>query len=133
MQHRIVNALICDIVRTENTGKQILVGVYSSDIMFTVLPAQFPCNFYFELIPSSPNININFEMRIEIPGEEKPLEVTGSLPVKDETSALIVLNAPQIMIPKTGRLNVSLRFDEGPWVLAITKKVMIRQSPLPAQ
>ncbi|ULR43162.1 hypothetical protein [Rhizobium sp. K102] len=44
---KIHNFSVCDLVRREDNGKFLLVGVYSNEIIFSSLPAKFPFTLWF--------------------------------------------------------------------------------------
>jgi hypothetical protein len=41
--------IVCDDVRREVTGKDILIGVYSGDIILSIFPMWFPASLWIEI------------------------------------------------------------------------------------
>ncbi len=46
---KFANAIICDEVRTENTGKQIMIGVYPENIMVSEFPVSLLLGMWSQL------------------------------------------------------------------------------------
>lgn len=44
--------IVCDDVRREQTGKDILIGVYSGSIVITTFPFQLPLALWIEFLPN---------------------------------------------------------------------------------
>lgn len=63
------NVIVCDDARKEVTGKDILVGVYSSGINLSALPANVNLSFWMEVVPKTAG-KLVIELRIELPGKE---------------------------------------------------------------
>lgn len=110
-------ALFCDDIRHESNGKQILIGVYTGDI----LPTQFPALF-------SVSIWIAFERVNDIPGE-LPIEFRvintqgsslgyGSARLyltEDPHDGAITLPGLPLQLTQPDTLTFQLKQADGPW------------------
>jgi hypothetical protein len=108
--------LFCDEVRTEQTGKDIAIGIYNGEIS----------------VPQTPFILPSFAVRIELYTDGKPIsqlsfrmiDPHGSVLVEQDAPVnfidwhkpgAITLNMPNAIFPSPGRYVVQLGIDGG-WV-----------------
>lgn len=120
--------LICDDVRRDTNNKDIIIGVYSADIVISSVPAWLTLSFYLEYLPTETG--------------EQECEIRFGLSGAGLVGANIKLNAPElspISMPMTGiqmlveketELAIEASFDnKQTWHELKRKK--IRVGPLP--
>jgi hypothetical protein len=120
----IKSAIVCDLVRTEDTGKQILIGVYVGDISVSHIPSKINLTFWVDIaaIPNAEEIEL--EVRFDVPGADKPSLTSMFLALESEQNNLLILEATfDVLIP--GPLVVSLRRQGGRWIKALTKNIVL--------
>ena len=133
MSLKIKNAVLCDLVRTEESGNQILIGVYSGDILFSTLPAKFSPTFWVQLVLPAEINEVVLEMKIDAPGLKKPRtnELTIHAEHKEKLVSLVI-TIPPMDIPSQGHLILSLRQKTGQWRKALSKEIVLDASTPPA-
>src|SRR5687768_12771814 len=120
MHPRIRNAIFCDFVRHEDTGKNILIGVYTGDVVLESVPALIPCTFWLDVVTPIQNTDLSFDLRIEWPGPPGKIETNGSSKVGAHKSLALTIPT-QLAIDKEGQIRFSIRFAGGRWTEAIVK------------
>lgn len=120
---KVLSAVVCDDVREESNGKQILIGVYSGAITVHMIPSlpltlrcwvnlriQGPCKLklYFRATDHDDKEIFNAELET---GTEDPVGL-GSIPLGP---IIYTLREPD------GSLKVDYREEEGDWINVITK------------
>ena len=82
------NALVCDDIRTEDTSKRILIGLYSENILVRDFPANLLLAFYVQFYADR-NGNMTIELRIL---QNRKLLVGGAseIVIKDHTKIVTV-------------------------------------------
>lgn len=123
MHINVLSAIMCDLVRIENSGKHILIGVYTGDILFPKFPTRFNPTLWIEIKTGIQRSNLDFEIKIEAPGLPKPIKTEGTLEIEDQENALIWLTFPGVPINIPGSLNVSMRRKGARWQRIISKEV----------
>lgn len=120
-------AIMCDLVRTEDNKKQILIGVYGGDAQFSSLPVKWGPAFWIEVDPETSQSDKDFEAKIEIPGQKKPVLIAGSLQIKDQTSAILVFQGAPFELKKTGQLKLFFREKGARWKNILTKNLIVAE------
>lgn len=100
-------ALICDDIRKEVSGKDILIGVYSSDIVLGSFPATIPFAIWIEIYVSEPGAAA-VEFRFGLAGRE-PITLKADLRLEKSGHASIVLPSMQVLIEEEGELYLDAR------------------------
>ena len=108
-------AVLCDDVRKEANGKDIIIGAYTGQITVGGFPAHFPFSLW--LILSMKQMG-KFKLEIEIRGTsdarissmETNIEVTG-----DDNYAGITLGPFMTELQQEGNITARARLDEGAW------------------
>jgi hypothetical protein len=131
MSLEITSAILCDLVRTEDTGKQILIGVYTGDVLFERFPAAFAPTFWIGFKPSIQNAEMEFELRIEAPGPNKPRINPFKLPIERQKTVLLVVSVEKLEITGPGPLRFSIRLKGGRWTQVLSKDVALKKSEPP--
>jgi len=117
----ITNCIVCDDVRREITGKDIIIGVYSGDIIVGTLPFVLNLALWIEcrIISKNP-----FGLRIRVTfGEEKTAEVGIEFEANNPGQASIVTPPLPVKGKAAGELKVETSINNGEWKLLKTKAV----------
>jgi hypothetical protein len=127
-------AILCDFVRIEETGKHIIIGVYTGSIVFPALPTKFTPTFWIEMVPFTRDSDMDLELKLEVPGLKKPRIGPVRLHIQGQGELVhLTLTGPPIEITETGLFRVSMRpLGRGRWQEVIAKAVQLRQSSPPA-
>ncbi len=126
---KIANAVVCEDVRTEQNGKQIIIGVYSGDIVVSNVPAFIPVMLWLQLddIGTEPE---EYEFRGTVYRENfvsGKFKIATTLP---NSRATISLGQFPLQVTKDGELSFDLRPAAGKrWKNAITLKLRVSPSP----
>jgi hypothetical protein len=121
---RFNSIVVCDEIRTEITGKDILIGVFSGEILVSAFPAVIGVAFWSEIENSDEDIGFReYELRIGVEnGQPLPFKVTADIRAAG-TSALKI---PTVRIPVSGPTVISLELFEGEnWQVLKSKKVLL--------
>jgi hypothetical protein len=126
---KIVNAIICEDVRIERNGKQIIIGVYSSDIIVPETPALVPIMLWLQIddVGREPE-------EYEFTGSMSDTDfVTGKFSVAtgaDSGRATISLGQFPLTIEREGTLKFDVKpAKNGRWKTAISMDVKLRPKP----
>ena len=122
---KILSAVVCDDVRVENNGKELLIGVYSGAITVHLLPSlPLPLRCWVNLVMEGPcKINLQFRAtdhdNIELyksgleTGTDDEVGM-GSIPLGP---IIYTLRDPE------GSLSIDYKEEDGEWTNIITKSV----------
>jgi Family of unknown function (DUF6941) len=116
--------VVCDEIRTENTGKDILIGVFSGEILVPSFPTIIGVAFWCEVENSEEDIGIKeWELRVGVEnGQPLPFKVTADI----RAAGTSTLKIPTVRIPITDRTVISLELLEGEnWRVLKSKKVLL--------
>ncbi len=111
--YSVKSLLICDDVRVEHNGKEILIGVYASDIILAQPP---PVNlpklvFRIELIASKSQYK-NGEFSIVAPRNQVIFQGRGALEIKEPKKISIVsFEVSPVKLPAVGKYAVRFGLD----------------------
>lgn len=119
---KITSALICDDIRREITGKDILIGVYAGDLIVPAVPFTFPLTVWCELSPDDTGPHKVF-VRLSYAGEEM-LKLEAGVDVQALGTAALALPSFQFTSDKLGELVVEFSVDEKTWTEVKRKKVI---------
>jgi hypothetical protein len=132
MPLKIRSAILCDLVRTEDNGKHIIIGVYTGDVLFAEFPAKFAPTFWIEFKPFEGDEEMAFEVKMDIPGAKVPRIGAGKIKAERGKAAILVSRGPVLEIKNPGILRLSIRSKGGRWIQAIAKDVGIVESSPPS-
>jgi len=111
-RHKVVSVIVCDDIRRETSGKEILIGVYNNVAISGIFPIVFPQLFFrvaAEVVDPHPK-TFTFQIEQESTGATV-MNVTGNIPAKedDDTSYLFgvslqgfVANQPMTLLIRLG-------------------------------
>ena len=126
---QVINALICDDVRKEANGKDILIGVYSGNISVKKVPANIMLSAWINLQIEEPG-EFNFEVRVIDPSGRTIVDGKIGLKAKEKhDTASISLPKFSIMAQSMGKLKVQIRKRGGRWQTIISKDLVIGVLP----
>lgn len=126
------SALLCDLIRTEDTGKQILIGVYAGNVIFKSRPATLAPSFWIEFVPPTQNSGFEVELKIEAPGMTKPQTATAKGVIEPRRAAVLAFSAPPLEITQAGVLKLSMRPKGGRWQKVLAKEVEFAEAAAPS-
>jgi hypothetical protein len=129
---KIRSALLCDLIRTEDTGKQILIGVYTGSVIFKAQPGMLLPSFWIEFIPPSQNASFEVEIKIEAPGLKKPQTATAKGTIEPRKPVVLAFTASPLEITQSGFLKLSMRPKGGRWQNVLIKELEFLDSAPPA-
>ena len=118
--------ILCDDVRQEVSGKETLVGVYSSTIVVAAIPASLK-SLFFRISVTISDATMN-QVRFSVTGPDgnKVSELSGSPPpFKSNGEASLVFEHSPMNLPFSGRYKVELALGGGPAVEVGTFEVRL--------
>ena len=127
--------IVCDDIRRESNGKDILIGVYSSGITFAALPIQYAVALYFVYeAPTKGSIPISIQMKFpddetEIFRAEGVINASGG-ELPGETNILPLTGIP-LTFKTPGLLRILVRQYDEEWQVMKTAPVRIADVPQP--
>ena len=132
--------ILCDDVRVEASGKQILIGVYTSSIIFQTFPATMAINIWIAAEVSDPgSVELNFRGDFRQDSASITLfEVKGSFDIEAADDYSIVhIGALPLTFPGPGKLLIEMQVGRGRWHLLRSvpvdlKAAAVTASPPPA-
>ncbi|MCR5859751.1 hypothetical protein [Mesorhizobium sp. J428] len=123
--------VVCDEVRKEITGKDIIIGAYGDGIVVPAYPANITIALWV-LINSTATGNYEGELRIEAPSDNPPINVGFAMNVvKPELSPMGISGMP-LRLERDGELVVSFRLKGEPWK-RVARRSVIRIPSAPQQ
>lgn len=123
---KVYNAVVCEDIRVENTGKNILIGVYANDLNVTIAPAVLRIAIWLQFEGIEPQ-GAKFEFRSTLAGKKKfDGKVTINAPAVDD-KATVSLGPFLLRIEEGGDLRVDVRFEDSKrWKTVIKMPVLVR-------
>jgi hypothetical protein len=116
----VVSALVCDDIREERSGKEILIGVYNSAIIFNQFPARWPrLTFRVGLKLRRADFKRVRAKIIDKHGKQlfsmdQPVEPPPPALINSDDEAIIAFTVNNLTFPEPSRYTVSLAFDSEP-------------------
>jgi hypothetical protein len=131
MQLKVKSALLCDLVRIENTGKHILIGVYAGEVHARRRPFKFAPTFWLEVVPPVRGEEVELEIKLDAPGQKKSRRGIAKATVAEEDTIIISFTSPPLDIAEAGILKLSMRLKGGRWRQILAKRVEFADLPSP--
>jgi hypothetical protein len=120
----ITSVIVCDSARREVSGKEILIGVYSGDIVVPSFPVVIDLAFWFET--DIKEVGEQFvDIRIVVPGKVPPLEMRFHINTTVAGPSSFATPTAQTPLVEPGELRIELREGDD-W--KIIKRKIIQQS-----
>jgi len=129
MPAKITSIIVCDDVRKEITGKDILIGVYSGTINVSAYPVTFPIALWFEIEPDEAG-DLNCGVKIETPSGNPPIQAEVTIHVQEVETAVFVLGGVPMSVERDGDLIISVKFGKEDWMEVKRKKVQRQAFPM---
>ena len=131
-QVKLLQALICDDVRREFNGKEIIIGVYQDEIILEALPATIELSLWMRLkMPDDKDHPAEFRA-VDPQGTEvvrtPPLPLHAQRP-QDQLS--VVLPPAPLLLKAPGRLSFQWRLVGGEWAEIVSIRVKKGEIALP--
>lgn len=118
--------VICDDVRKEASGKDILIGVYGGGILVPSFPVAIPVAVWMEIVPKTSG-HFELDFMLKMPGAATPFQMRVVLEVQVGREPAAIYT-PSLMCPVTeaGDIEVSVKaVEEADWKIVKTKRVSI--------
>ena len=100
--------IICEDVRQESNGKEILIGVYSGGVVAQNFPAHIALTVYLQFI-SRDKGKVQLDIRIMLNDQSILIDAQAELEILDGTSGAFWLPPIPLVIPHAGELRVQAR------------------------
>lgn len=120
--------IICDDVRKENTGKDILIGVYSGAVNVQAYPTAFRAAFWIEMEPEGTG-RVQCEFSIATPSGNPPLKVGFDLDVVETGTAVFVMGGVPLTLERDGDIVISAKI--GSDAERVVKRKPVKRVPIP--
>lgn len=112
MEYKVHSLLICDDVRKEETGKEILIGVYSGKIITrSPLPVTMAKLCFWIGFMANFTGDRDIHMQIISPSDKKIMEANGNVNVIQEGKSSLSVPFSPVQLPEEGVYSV--RFGMG--------------------
>jgi hypothetical protein len=125
MRADIVSVIICDDVRKEQSGKDILIGVFSGGIVLPAYPSHLRLAFWIEIQPEAVG-EIHCQIKVETPSGNPPIEAEFDLGVTEVDTAVIVMGGVPLAFERDGEIVVSAKMGSAEWRVVKRKRVFRR-------
>ena len=135
---KIETVLVCDDVRRELSGKDILIGVYSGGIGIPTLPAPINVAFWITLRAHEPG-TFALSLRVNLPHKSPAIDMTmhidisppPDMPFSEQPTAIFTPPLP-LMITAPGDLELHYRWSrQGKYRPLLRKPIAIVSPPAP--
>jgi hypothetical protein len=124
------SVIFCDDIRKEVTNKDILIGVYTGDILVGSFPAWINLSIWAEIFASEKGVE-KFDLRLMV-GDREPLLFKASMEFHQSGGAAFAIPGMQIHFEKEGDL--ALEIKEGDQWRELKRKKVLQgsiKSPFP--
>lgn len=120
------SVVMCDDIRKEASGKDLLIGVYGGGLVVPSYPMMIQAAFWIEL--STPvTENIPGAFRVTTPSGNPPIDVDFVLQVHEAGTSVLVIGGLPLALEHDGDVILSLRLADGE-MLEIKRKYVRRRS-----
>lgn len=124
---RFEGVIVCDDVRREDNGKEILIGVYSGDITLPRLPANIRI-FFWAMLYVEEGGEQTFNIRVLGPGEVQLIQGNFHALLPDTPPEGSLPIGPLLLqIQTAGQLSLQIKREGGEWETIKTKSVILHE------
>ncbi|KKB81043.1 hypothetical protein VW35_02425 [Devosia soli] len=103
--------VFCDDIRQETSGKNILIGVYSGDLLPAVVPGSFPLSVYIKVQGLSGHHR--FRMKLTSPNGHIAMEIEDEVEFVPESDSLpLSFQNAVIQVESAGKITVEFTLDD---------------------
>jgi hypothetical protein len=120
---QVKNAIICDYIRQENTGKFILIGVYGEALVIHTYPATFFISLYLEIENVSPG-PLRVGLRILV-GETEATKASLELDIIRPGAIQLPVPPAGIAVSGPSRLHFQLSIEDSPYEEFLARDVRL--------
>ena len=123
MPIKIETVLICDDVRREVSGKEIIIGVYGGSITVPRYPGTMVATIWLEF-DAVEHGDHKLELKIETPSGNPPIEI--SIDYSVDNSGPMSLFVPRLPLhfERDGDIVISIKLDEQNWEIVKKKSIL---------
>lgn len=120
---RLMNAVFCEDIRREDNGKDMLLGVYSGDIVVARCPTRVGMSLWLQYV-SAPSVKgeTGIDLRLRFDGHDEPVSQIG-LPFMEEGETTLALRGMPVAIDGSGVLLLEHRLPGQDWTEIACKRV----------
>lgn len=120
---RLINAVFCEDIRREDNGKDMLLGVYSGDIVVARCPTRVGMSLWLQYV-SAPSVKgeTGIDLRLRFDGHDEPVSQIG-LPFMEEGETTLALRGMPVTINGSGVLLLEHRLPGKDWAEIARKRV----------
>lgn len=120
--------VVCDFIRHEGNGKDILIGVYGSGIRVAALPTNIALSFWIELKPHQTG-DIPFKLRVIGSGNTVILSMpVAPIHVPDERNVNMEVPPLLMTFQSAGKVEVQVAGDDDDWLTIKTLGIEVGTS-----
>ena len=121
-------ALLCDDIRKELSGKDILVGVYTGSLLVQNFPAKITLCLWLDLKIAGKG-EVKTEIRVLNPAGEQITggELTVNVADEGEGNGSVALRGMPLNLEKEGQYKIQWRKPKARWSTILTKQVALQQ------
>lgn len=124
------HAIVCDDVRMENTGKWIIIGMYTPDMAVPQIPIVLPSITFFNWLESDRPGNFPFRMKLEqLESGTVLAEGMGGMQFARPGVGISVIRFGGIQISQPGAYVYSMTFDGQPERLLTQFSIILGMPP----
>ena len=126
-----LSAVVCDEIRREKDGKDIIIGAYGGDILVGSIPIPLALSLWIGLETSGAG-NTRADIRVVNSEKKVLIEVNGVATVEEryQKSSLITPKL-RFLVDKSTELRFQLRIGEGRWKTVASRNVRLKSSSGP--
>lgn len=110
--------VLCDLVRTENNGKQILIGVYGQNIVFPAFPATAPLSLWIRFMPKKLG-QIKSELQAIGPHGAILLKANLLTNIQKEATSILVVGPIPLSFQSDGMIKFQMKEDGCDWEMLL--------------
>lgn len=120
---RLINAVFCEDIRREDNGKDMLLGVYSGDIVVARCPTRVGMSLWLQYFSAPVRAGeTGIDLRLRFDGHDEPVSQIG-LPFMEEGETTLALRGMPVAINGSGMLLLEHRLPGKDWAEIARKRV----------
>lgn len=123
------DSIFCDDIRVELNGKQILIGVYTGDILTTQFPVMLHLSVWCR-VTGLPAGKHSFEFSLDV-GNGNKIGLRGEIELKPGQPSVLAFGGLPISVNETTELIAAINFDEHGFLPAGSIKVLLGSAGQP--